>query len=155
MDFGIAFGYQRLPEDESKFSDIETGFKFAFIPDLFSASFSGALGSKTYGLSFILSRMFGLAGPNANIGMQAQADTDDRNLTYAQCCHRDPDRFSFGVEAAGTHEDLELWQVWANFAITKRLTIDAGLNGNFDQTPVLKLTAGLTFAFSMKKVKGK
>jgi hypothetical protein len=45
MEIGVAMGHCASPKDERAIQDAELGFKFALIPDLFAASFTGVSGT--------------------------------------------------------------------------------------------------------------
>jgi hypothetical protein len=151
MDIGIGFGYAPLPDDERGFDGAELGLKFGLIPDLFSLSASGCFGNNTYGINAIVSKAFGFLSFDANLGIEATAATNDGDLTYGLCCHYDFERCVVGAEICGTHEELSLWQLGSSFGLFDWVTIDAGINGDFEKDVTLSATAGLTFSFPVPK----
>jgi hypothetical protein len=87
MDLGFGFGYSPQPEDERGFSGAELGLKFAIVPELLAVTAAGSFGSSTFAINGILSKAFGPVSFDGNLGMEAQADGNDADLTYAVCCH--------------------------------------------------------------------
>jgi hypothetical protein len=147
MDLGVTFGHCHLPDHECGASEAELGLKYALVPDLFSATFSGVFGDPAYGVNFIVSKPFGLFTLHGNLGGALTGASENAFLTYGIAGVFDISRFSAGVETGGSHEALDFWQVGVIFSITEWMALDAGLRGDFERDPAFMATTGLWFAF--------
>lgn len=151
MDIGIGFGYVPLSSDERGFENIELALKFGLIPELLTFSSCGSFGNNTYSINAIVSKAIGVLGFDANCGIEANAGIDECDLMYGFCCHCGMDHWVAGAEICGTHEQLSLWQCGCSFGLLDWVTLDAGINGDFEKDMTLTVTAGLTFAFPLNK----
>lgn len=151
MDLGIAFGRCVLPQDEGGYDPAELLLKFNFVPDRFSASFSGSFGKHHYNTMLIYSHPIAWFTVHANAGLSAIDDPRDGFFTYGLAGVAQIKRFSVGAELGGTATDLDWWQFGLRFEIFEWLAIDAALGGDFESDISLLATSGLFFAFPLPK----
>jgi hypothetical protein len=148
MDIGLGFEYGILPEDEEGFGGAEMALKFALIPDLFSASFTGGLGDNTYTLNGILTRTFDLAEVDLNFGYEASGIQGVEGiLIYALAGIFIKDPFAFGVEIAGNEDDIESWLVGGRYSAFEGFAFDGGFSGTFEEDMEPVATIGIHFEF--------
>lgn len=147
MDIGVGFGYVAFPEEMAQLSGLEVGLKYALVPDLLSASFSGSFGDPCYAVNLILSKSIGFICLHGNLGMEAAQAIKDATLTYGVAAVFETGIVSSGVEIGGTHEELNWWQVGTQVAVAKWAAIDLGLGGDFESDVNLIATTGLWFSF--------
>ena len=147
MDLGVSIGRCIHPFHERGFFNAELGLKFALLPDLLSASFTGSFADPTYSSTLIFSRSMGAVSLHTNGGFTAMANTDNVDLTYGLAAMYQIGRYSIGTEIAGTQHEVNWWQVAQLVSITRWLIIDIGLGGGFNTHSSLTITAGLFFAF--------
>jgi hypothetical protein len=151
MDIGVELGRCMLPEDERGFDGAALGLKFALIPDLFSASFSGQFGDPGYGASLIVSKAIGIFCVHGNLGGSVDVSADDADMTYGLAGVFEVRRAKTGAEIGGTHEGLDWWQAGIQFSLTDWMAIDAGVGGNFEHDIDMAATTGLWFTFPLNK----
>ena len=150
MDLGIGLGFTQSPSAKRGFGEAEVGLKFMFAPDFLALSATGSFGDNTFGITGILSRSFNLISVDLNVGMQAITGTNQADLLYSALLYVEIQRFCFGAETGGTHEEISFWQVGGSFAISDWLSIDSGLKGDYSGTDALSLSSGLTFSFPVR-----
>jgi hypothetical protein len=151
MEIGVAMGHCTLPKEERGIQNAELGFKFALIPDLFAASFTGVFGDPGYAFNFILGKAYKNFTVNANLGGSMVAKTEDADLTYGLSGIFTYGRFETGAEIGGTQEELNWWQIGAKIFVTDWCSIDAGIGGDFEKEVSMNATTGLWFAFPFVK----
>jgi hypothetical protein len=151
MEIGIVMGRCALPRNERGYQDAELGFKFALIPDLLAASFTGMFNNPEYGFALILGKTSGIFTVNANLGCAMTSGTDDAEVMYGLSGIATFGRFETGVEIDGARESLNWWQIGAKCFVTDWCSIDAGIGGDFKDDVTMNATTGLWFAFPSSK----
>lgn len=151
MDLGVSFGRCVLPEHESGYDPAELSVKFNFLPDRFSASFSGSFGDPCYGALLIYSQPIGWFSMHANLGYSAVGTINDGRLQYAFAVIAEKGRFAFGPEFGSTNTSVDWWQVGVRVSITDWCAVDAALGGNFTSADDFNAASGLFFAFPRKQ----
>jgi hypothetical protein len=147
MDIGVGFGYVASPEEVAQLSGLEVGLKYALVPDLLSASFSGSFGDPCYSVNLILSKSVGPVCINGNLGMESEQGIKDATLTYGVAAAVETGIVSSGFEVGGTQEELNWWQIGTQVFVTDWAAIDLGLGGDFESDVNLIATTGLWFSF--------
>ena len=148
MDVGVGFGYTFLPEDTTGLGGAEVCLKFALVPDLFAASFTGSLGDMPYALNAIITRNVGPAEVDFNVGYEATGmEGFDGLVTYALAIIYSTGSLALGAEAAGDEEDIQSWLAGISYTITPGFAIDGGITGGFQEESDLSATAGIHYEF--------
>lgn len=151
MDIGVCVGHCMLPSDERAFTGETIGLKFSLVPDLLAVSFAAEFGSKVYNANFVVSKPVGPIAIDANIGYQAQADTNDADFTYGLATVYEIGKFGVGVEVCGTQEAINWWQIGSRFKIAEWIQFDVGVGGDFEKVPDFTATTGFWFTFPLTK----
>jgi hypothetical protein len=148
MDLGVGFGYTMLPADADGFENAEVVFKFAFIPDLFSASFTTVLGNLDYMLTGIVTYAFGPVELDMNLGFVTTGlGGIDGDLLYALAVVCAGDRLALGVEAGGDQDDVQSWLAGVRFTIFSGFALDGGIAGGFQEDGDKIITVGIHYEF--------
>lgn len=148
MDVGVGFGYTIIPEDSNGFGTAEVCFKFALVPDLFAASFTGSLGDMPYALNAIITRHVGPAEVDVNIGYEATGmEGLDGMVTYALAVFYSKGNFALGAEAAGDEDDIHTWLGGIRYSLSPGFAIDGGIAGGFQENDDLVATIGIHYEF--------
>lgn len=148
MDVGVGFGYTMLPADAGGFENAEVVFKFAIIPDLFSASFITILGDLDYVLNGIVTHMFGTFEIDMNLGYETTGmEGIEGTFMYALAIIYAIDKFAVGAEIAGDQEDVQSWLAGVRFILSPGFAIDGGVIGNFHEGSDVIATFGIHYEF--------
>jgi hypothetical protein len=148
MDIGVGFGYTILPDDTTGLGGAEVDLKFALVPDLFATSFTGSLGTMPYALNAIITRNFGPAEVDINVGYEATGiEGSEGTITYALAIIYSTGPIELGAEASGDEEDIQSWLAGARYAITNNFVVDGGIIGGFQEDSALSATLGIHYEF--------
>jgi len=148
MDVGVGFGYTMLPADAGGFENAEVAFKFAIIPDLFSASFVTILGDLNYVLNGIVTHMFGTFKIDMNLGYETTGmEGIEGTFMYGLALIYDIDRFAVGAEIAGDQEDVQSWLTGVCYTVFPGFALDSGITGSFQEERDLFVTVGIHYEF--------
>lgn len=148
MDIGAAF----TKEKGEKIDGIDIAIKFGLIPGFLSVYATGGFGESEYGMKAVVSKAFGPLLIDLNLGFGQNryiVDNDEAMFLYGLCCTFNIKKFSAGAEIIGSKQDLNLWQAGVSYELLDFVSVDAGINGDFEEDISLSVTTGLTFEFSM------
>jgi hypothetical protein len=148
MDIGVGFGYTIYPEQAEGISEAELGLKFALIPDLFAASFTGGLGTTAYSLNGIITYAFNSIEIDGNLGYEAiPIQGQEGTVFYCLAVILGMDKFVIGAEASGNKDGLDTWLAGGRYQIVDGFAVDLGFSGGFEQGAGNILTAGFHYEF--------
>ena len=148
MDIGVGFGHTLIPEEDAGFGNAELGVKFGIIPDLIAFSLSGSFGHQEYVLNGIVTRSFGPAEIDVNLGYEAEfAGDEDGTVVYSLAAMLSGESYAFGVEGAGDKEGLGYWLIGGRYFFIEGFAVDAGIAGGFEDDEEMTATAGIHFEF--------
>jgi hypothetical protein len=147
MDFGVNVGYCLVPNEDRKASCADINFKYAIIPNLFSATFTGSFGDPGYMVNAVFGKSFGPVAINANIGYSAKADTQDVDVPYFIAVIFEQNKFGIGPEIGGDLEGLNWWQIGGRVYFTDWLHWDIGVGGDFKTISGYNATTGIDIVF--------
>lgn len=148
MDLGISFGYIVAPEENVGFVSAELGVKFAFIPDVLSASFTGSFGDAAYTVNAIITQGLGPLEIDGNFGYEAIGITgEDGTIIYALALIFNTGPYAFGVEGAGDKDGLQSWLIGGRYTFFNGFAADAGISGGFEEDADMIATLGLHYEF--------
>jgi len=148
MDIGVGVGYTILPEDTNGFGNAEVCLKFALVPDLFAASFTGSLGDMPYSLNAIVTRNIGPAEVDVNVGYEATGMEGFEGMVfYTLAVIYNTGNLALGAEAGGDEDDIQTWLAGARYTILPGFAVDGGITGGFQDEDDLTATIGIHFEF--------
>ncbi|MDO5575465.1 MAG: hypothetical protein Q4F84_00175 [Fibrobacter sp.] len=149
MDLGVAFGYDAVPKASAAAQPLEVSFKYNFIPEHFSASFTSAFSSSTYSINAIYSHDIKFLSLHANVGLEATEGAKDVSGTYSLAAVFNIGIVAAGLEFGGVNKDINWWQIGTQAAFTDWFALDIGVGGDFDNK--MTATTGLWFGFPLSK----
>lgn len=149
MDLGVAFGYDAVPKESAAAQPLEVSFKYNFIPEHFSASFTSAFSSSTYSVNAIYSHDIKFLSLHANAGFEATEGVKDVSGTYSLAAVFNIGIIAAGLEFGGVNKDINWWQIGGQATFTDWFALDIGVGGDFDDG--MTATTGLWFSFPLSK----
>lgn len=147
MDLGISFGYLAVPLERRAAQPLELSLKYNFVPEHFSASFTGSFSSATYAVNAIYTHSFKAFSGHANMGFEAADAIREMVLTYGLAAVYNLGIAAIGAEIGGVDGELNFWQFGFQINLLQWLAFDTGIGGDFGDETQVSITSGLWFSF--------
>lgn len=147
MDIGLGLSHYLLPQQLGGLSPASLSLKFAIVKDLLAVSFSHELGGSAYVLNCAVSRTFGPAETNLNLGYSAIGQNNViGSVTYGLSFIYEFGKWDLCCESLGNRDGFQDWLAGVRFKVFEGFGIDLAYNGNF-KGERQKGTAGLHYEF--------
>ncbi len=148
MDFGVGFGFDITPAAQERFGEIEMGFKFTLIPDFIATSVNVTPGLTSYSLNGIITKSFGSAEMDINLGYDATGIKEEGgSIAFGFALLYHLEKSTLGLETTGDKDGFQTWLGGFNYELLNGLAIDAAISGSINDGLFNSATAGISYEF--------